>query len=509
MRAKKTLKNLIFNFLQQVIAIITNFIIPPLIIGKFGSSINGLVSTIKQITNHAQLTGAGISSVSTYAMYKPLSENNIKKLNGIYSATNKMFIKAGNLFSLVLILVATIYPCFVNEDVNYFVTAVLVVIIGINGLSEFYLIGKYQSILNADQKNFVIAIAQTLGNIFNVIITVILIKLNQGIILVQLGAAIVYVLRVIIINIYVKRNYKYLDKKEKPLMEELNQRNDAIIHSVTDLIINSSATVIVSIFCGLEAASIYAVYALVFAGINTICSIVSNAIYASFGEVIAKKDNKILKSSYNIYEWIYLVFISIIFSVTTIIILPFVNVYTKGVADINYILPALAGLFIFIGYVNNLKIPARTLVTAAGHFKQTKNRSLIELILNLTGQLIFVQFFGIYGALIGASISYIYRTIDFINYSNKRILFMNNKRSIYRIIINVLIGVILVFTIGNIIKIECNNYIQLVVYAVIVSVIVGLVYLISNYFIEKPAFKETTNIIKGIFKREKNVEEKC
>jgi len=509
MRAKKTLKNLIFNFLQQFVAIITNFIIPPLIIGKFGSSINGLVSTIKQITNHAQLTGAGISSVSTYAMYKPLSENNTKKLNGIYSATNKMFIKAGNLFSLILLLVAIIYPCFVNGDVNYFVTSVLVVIIGINGLSEFYLIGKYQSLLNADQKNFVIAIAQTLGNIFNVIITVVLIKLNQGIILVQLGAAIVYVLRVIIINIYVKRNYKYLDKKEKPLMGELNQRNDAIIHSVTDLIINSSATVIVSIFCGLEAASIYAVYALVFAGINTICSIVSNAIYASFGEVIAKNDNKILKSSYNIYEWIYLVFISIIFSVTTIIILPFVNVYTKGVADINYILPTLAGLFIFIGYVNNLKIPARTLVTAAGHFKQTKNRSLIELILNLAGQLIFVQFFGIYGALIGASISYIYRTIDFINYSNKKILSMNNKRSIYRIIINVLIGAILVFTIGNIIKIECNNYIQLVVYAAIVSVIVGLVYLISNYFIEKATFKETINIIKGIFKREKSVEEKC
>lgn len=509
MRAKKTLKNLIFNFLQQFVAIITNFIIPPLIIGNFGSSINGLVSTIKQITNHAQLTGAGISSVSTYAMYKPLSEKDTKKLNGIYSATNKMFIKAGNLFTLILVIVAVIYPCFVNGDINYFVTGALVIIIGINGLSEFYLVGKYQSLLNADQKNFVIAIAQMLGNIFNVIITIILIKLKQGIIVVQLGAAMIYVLRVTILNIYIKRNYKYLNKGEKPLMNELSQRNDAIIHSVTDLIINSSATVIVSIFCGLEAASIYAVYALVFAGINTICSIVSNAIYASFGEVIAKNDDKVLKSSYNIYEWIYLIFVSIIFSVAALIILPFVKVYTKNVADINYILPALAGLFIAIGYINNLKIPARTLVTAAGHFKQTKNRSLIELILNLTGQLIFVQFFGIYGALIGAVLSYVYRTIDFINYSNKKILFINNKRSIYRIIINVLIGAILVFTIGNIATIECNNYIELLISAAIVTIVVGLTYLIINYFIEKDAFKETINIIKAIFKKGKSVEEKC
>ena len=83
MRAKKTLKNLIFNLLQQVVAIITNFIVPPLIIGRFGSAINGLVSTIKQIMQHAQLTGAGISSVSTYALYKPLAENDHKKISGI------------------------------------------------------------------------------------------------------------------------------------------------------------------------------------------------------------------------------------------------------------------------------------------------------------------------------------------------------------------------------------------------------------------------------------------
>ena len=98
MRAKKTLKNLIFNLLQQVVAIVTNFIVPPLIIGRFGSAINGLVSTIKQIMQHAQLTGAGISSVSTYALYKPLAENDHKKISGIYNATNKMFIKAGNYF---------------------------------------------------------------------------------------------------------------------------------------------------------------------------------------------------------------------------------------------------------------------------------------------------------------------------------------------------------------------------------------------------------------------------
>ena len=54
MRAKKTLKNLIFNLLQQIVSIVTGFILPPLIIHNYGSSINGLISTIKQIVMYAQ-----------------------------------------------------------------------------------------------------------------------------------------------------------------------------------------------------------------------------------------------------------------------------------------------------------------------------------------------------------------------------------------------------------------------------------------------------------------------
>ena len=219
MRAKKTLKNLIFNLLQQVVAIITNFIVPPLIIGRFGSAINGLVSTIKQIMQHAQLTGAGISSVSTYALYKPLAENDHKKISGIYNATNKMFIKAGNYFSLILLVVAIVCPFFVQEEIPYLTVSLLVLIIGINGLSELYIIGKYQALLDADQKNFMIAVAQMVGNICNIIMTVVLIKLNQPIVVVQLGATIIYVMRVTILTLYIKKNYSYIDKKEKPLME--------------------------------------------------------------------------------------------------------------------------------------------------------------------------------------------------------------------------------------------------------------------------------------------------
>ena len=124
MRIKKAFRNLIFNILQQFVNILVNFLMPPIIVSSYGSTINGLVSTIRQIMQYIQLTGAGIAQASTFAMYKPLAEKNEKELSGIYNATRNMFSKAGNIFSIITLIVAIIYPFFVKEQINYLTSLV-------------------------------------------------------------------------------------------------------------------------------------------------------------------------------------------------------------------------------------------------------------------------------------------------------------------------------------------------------------------------------------------------
>ena len=43
MRIKKAFRNLIFNILQQFVNILVNFLMPPIIVSSYGSTINGLV----------------------------------------------------------------------------------------------------------------------------------------------------------------------------------------------------------------------------------------------------------------------------------------------------------------------------------------------------------------------------------------------------------------------------------------------------------------------------------
>lgn len=501
MRTKKALKNLLFSFIQQLVGIVTSFIVPPLIIGTFGSAINGLVATIKQLTAYVQLVGSGIASVSTYSLYDPLAKEDKKKINGIYNASSKAFTKAGNIFSLLVLILAIIYSLVIEKGINNYTVFALVIVMGIAGASEFFIVGKYQALLNADQKNFVFAIAQSLGNIFLITMTIILIKLKQDIVIVQFGASIVYLMRIIIVTIYVKKHYPYLDKKVPSDNTSLVQRGDAIIHEVAGLVIASSSVVIISLLIGLKEASVYSVYLLVFSGLNMISISVSNAIYASFGDAISKNENELLNTAYDIYEWLYLLMVFIIYGSAFFLIDPFISVYTAKMIDVNYNVAFLGQILAIAGLLNNIKTPPRTIITAAGHFKKTKNRALIELLINIASQLVLVPFFGLIGAAAGNLLSALYRSIDMIIYSNREILGISNRRIATRLFsfgvsLLILIGFVPIFF-----PLISANYKDWTLLAIKVTFLSAFTYLFVQYLFEKNTFKQSYSILKNILKK--------
>lgn len=502
MRAKKSFINLFFNLVQQFIGIIIGFVLPPLIITNYGSGINGLVQTIKQIVTYAQTTGAGIASASTYVMYEPLAKKNYKKLSGIFAATKKMFIKAGNYASLIMLMVAFIYPLFVSKDVNPVVSISLVILLGMCGVSEFYFIGKYQALFSADQKNYLVSIAQALGNIFNIIISVILIKLKCNIVLVEFGAMAVYITRVVFLWGHFRKHYTFIDKNAKPLDGSISQRKDAVVHEITALVVNNSSVVLISLLLGLTNASIFSIYLLVFSGLNMISSIVSNGIYASFGDVIAKNEKEVLDRTYNIFEWAFLIGEFIIYTVTFIMIMPFISIYTRNMTDVNYSLPLLGYLFVLLGIVNCVKTPPRMLVVASGKFKETKKYTLTEMLICLIGQLILIPIFGIYGAILGNLLAYIYRTINFFWYSNKFILNISSKRVIKRLIALTIPSVLICFS-STFINITATGYLEWALIAIIVFTLSSLLIGTVGILVDKETFKDFLKVFKSIIKSSK------
>ena len=63
MRSKKAILNIITSLLLQVVVLICGFIVPKLIITKFGSNVNGLISSITQFLAYITLLEAGFGPV--------------------------------------------------------------------------------------------------------------------------------------------------------------------------------------------------------------------------------------------------------------------------------------------------------------------------------------------------------------------------------------------------------------------------------------------------------------
>ncbi|MDO5812885.1 MAG: hypothetical protein Q4Q31_07300 [Bacillota bacterium] len=493
-RSKSAFLNMIFNLTYQIVNTVVNIILPPLIISKFGSIINGLISTIKQILGYVQLVGSGISESTVVSLYKPLAKNDEKKISAIFNACSETFFKMGILFSVGAVIIALVYPFFIKEGINYFFLVMLILVLSVAGASEFFVIGKCRSLLIADQKIYIVNIAQIFGAIANLVITILLIKMDANIVIVQLGSSLMYVARLIIVYSYVKKNYTFLNNKILPDYSAISKRKAATVHQLSGLISFGSQTIVVSMFCGLAEASIYSVYNLVFTGINTILSTVSSALLATFGDIIANEDKEKLNSLFSTYETVYYILVFLLYTITYILFLSFVDLYTSG-ADINYHRPEYAFLFCLMGIVNCLRTPGATLINAIGHYHETQNRALIEMSICFILELLLVNFIGASGVLIATITAYLYRTSDVVYYSNHIILNKNIKQSIFKIFVNLTICIFLVL-LFQFVSISATSYLLWLKYAVIIGIFSTFIFLSVNFLFQRKEFVRIRGMIK-------------
>ena len=476
-RKKEFLITVISNLLLQVTTSVCGFILPPLIVTTFGSSINGMVSSITQFIAYLNIVEAGIGAASIAALYKPLVQDDIAGQNGILSATKHFYNKSGLVFTVLVIGLSLIYPLIVKGQVDTLTASLMVLILGISGAAEFFLIGKYRVLLTADKKVYVISLIQVLAVIANTVFAVVLINNNAGILMVKLLSSLLYLGRYIFIWLYVKRNYTYLDLTVPPDRKAISQSKNALVHQIAGLVVYNTPVVLITFFCSLKDASVYAVYAMVFSAVGNLLGAFTNGMQSFFGESLVKDSIKHTGKIFSKYTRLYIAVLGWVYSCTYLLIIPFMRLYTKNMTDAEYIQPLLAVLFLTSEILKNVRNPCLQLISGAGHFKKTQNRALIEAVINLCLSVIFVLKLGVIGVLMGSIVSHLYRTTDMILYSHKYILKLPVRRTLLIVFIYLVIcvlGVNLLQIFSVVISSYMSWFICALFYGVVLAVFLGL-----------------------------------
>ena len=90
-RGKKLLLNTSTSVIYQVVSVVCGLIVPKIFIEYYGSSVNGLVSSIAQFLNFITLLELGVGAVVQSALYKPLADKNKTEISKIIVSSEKFF----------------------------------------------------------------------------------------------------------------------------------------------------------------------------------------------------------------------------------------------------------------------------------------------------------------------------------------------------------------------------------------------------------------------------------
>ncbi|MCQ2523613.1 MAG: polysaccharide biosynthesis C-terminal domain-containing protein [Lachnospiraceae bacterium] len=426
MRTKKALINTISGLLYELVAVICGLILPRLILAHFGSRYNGITSSIAQFLSCIALMKAGIGGVSRAALYQPLADGDRQKISSIVKTTQQFMNKIAYLFVGFIVIFSVVYSFFMSKDFSPIFTATLVVIISISTFGEYFFGITYEILLGADQMLCVFSWIRIFTTILNTIVAAILISMDCGIHAVKLGSALVFLINPLFIRWYARRKYKIIDNVEAD-NKLLSQRWDAVGHEVANFVNTNTDIMVLTIFANVLEVSVYTVYHTVIVGVRKVITSFINGFGAAFGNMYAKKEMELMEKNFRVYELIVFSLVSIIYSITTVMFVPYAVLYTKGVTDVEYARPLFAIVISLAGAFSCIRIPYQNLVTVAGHFKQTRNGAFMEAILNIVISVLMVIKFGLVGVAVGTLVANIFRTIQYAVYMSRNVL----KRSLW------------------------------------------------------------------------------
>lgn len=480
-------KNIITSLICQIITIIYGLLVPRLILDAFGSEVNGLVSSISQFLNYITLLEGGLSGVIMAALYEPIAEKDSTRVSAIINATNQFFRRIALIFIGYMLIVAIIYPLFVHTSFGWGFIAALVVIIGVTLFIQYFFSLSLRLLINANQEGYIVYTAQIIFTLINFIFTLIVINVYPEIHVLKIANVIAYCIQPIVFAAYVNKNYK-LDRSIPPDKNAISQRWAGFGQNLAFFIHTNTDVVVLTVFCTLLDVSVYSVYFMVIGSLKNLVMSISSAIVPSIGNTLASGDTNKINEAFDIYETGMSLITTFAFACGVILIVPFVNIYTAGINDANYIQPVFGILLMIAEAIYCYRDPYVSIAYASGKFKETAKYAYIEAISNIAISVLLVIRFGLVGVAVGTFVSMCYRLIMHVIYAKNNILYRPISKfnaSFARSAIILGICVVLAF---YAIRVMPSSYIGWIIMAVAVASIVALMILLLQMAFNRKQF---------------------
>lgn len=412
MRTENSIKNSLLSVVYNVITILVKFVAQAVFIKTLSSEYNGLKSLFLNILSMLSITELGFGTAIIYNLYRPVKDEDYEEIKTLVKTYQKVYRLIGSIVLAIGILLLTLIPAIVGEtniQENIYVLFLLFLL-----KSVFtYLLCYKQSILYADQKNYIISIINIVYIVLVNVLQVICLIITKNFYLYLIIDIICVILQNLLIQYIANKRYPYLKdvKNAKPITKEKRKEiitgvKGLIFHKIGDFVVNGTDNIIIATASGLGIVTVglYSNYTMIVNSVNTMFGSIITSLKSSIGNLLVseKEGNEkriyIFKAMLLANSWLYC------FCSVTIYVLiePFITLWIGS----EYILPKVV-LIVLVSnlYVQGMRKTADSFKEAAGIFYEDRYVPLIEALINLIASLIFVKLWGLQGVILGTILS--------------------------------------------------------------------------------------------------------
>lgn len=412
-RIKNTKRNIVAGMLQRLVAIVFPFINRTVILYVLGAEYTGLSGLFSSILEVLSIAELGFNSAIVYSLYKPMAENDTRRVRELVSLFRKIYVVVG---TVILVLGIGIMP-FISKilkgsypsDINIYILFLLYLL---NSAISYYLFSYKECLLIADQRKDIADSIRTIINICRYLIQFLVLVVSHNFYLYLVVVILcTIVTNVCIQRVTIKRYPFYYDIKEKIEFprELIKQVKGLLIDRLGDTCRNSFDSIIITTYLGLTATAIYGNYYYIYAALYAIMLVMCNSMSASVGNSIVKESVEKNFNDLNRFTYIF----SWIAGWCTICLAclyqPFMLIWAGEdllLSDYNMM------LFCLYFYIINMTNIRNQYISGTGIWWRLKIPCICEAIANLTLNIILGKLFGISGVIIATII-----TIFILNFS--------------------------------------------------------------------------------------------
>ena len=497
MRIENSLKNFSSGLAINLVNSILTFFSRTIFIRVLGTSylgVNGLLTNVLSMLSLAEL---GVGTAINFSLYKPVAEGDNEKIALLMNFYKKIYRWIGLLvFCVGLILMMFLDVIIKNPgDVK---NLKLIFIIYLVNTAYSYLMSYKNTLLSANQKDYLLASANIIFNILTIVTQILVLLIAKNYIMYLLTNMLMLFIQRLYINNKITKMYPLLKEKmtEKLPKEDLKaiikNVKAMMFHKIGDYCINGTDNIIMSAFISVSIVGLYSNYLMIITTVDGIIVMFFNSMTASLGNLIATESDE---KKIEIFEVIN--FIGFwLFGFATICFYNLLNPFIELWIGKEFLIASSILIIVLLNYyLTGMRVPIYAVKAAAGIYDEDKYTPLIQSVVNLVLSIVLVQRWGLAGVFMGTLVSsivlpFLQRPYIVCKYafktSSKRYFIKYSQYLITIILITLLVSKIL-----NTFFLE-GTVINFIIRMLICTVIPNIVFLLL--FRKTKEFKQILNI---------------